>query len=58
MEEEGELVETVTAARKVLVSCDVNGRWRRECTRVSQYVFGRVVTVRLKGRRKRYSYPG
>ena len=51
-------METVTAARKVLVSYDVNGRWRKECTRVSQFVFGREVTVHLKGRKKKYSYPG
>jgi hypothetical protein len=58
MEDEGELVETVTAARKVLVSYDVNDRWRRECMQVGHFVFGRAVTVRLKGRRKRYIYPG
>ena len=58
MEDEGELVETVTAARKILVSYDANGRRRRECTLVNQFVFGRAVVVRLKERRKRYEYPG
>ncbi len=51
-------METVTAARKVLVSYDVCGRWKNECTQVNHFVFGRDVTVLLKGRKKKYSYPG
>ena len=50
--------ETVTAIPRVLVSYDASQRWRRERTMVNHYLFGRTVTAQLKGRRKKYHYPG
>ncbi len=48
----------ITAARRVIISYDVNRLRRSEASRVTRFVFGRKVNVRLKGRKKRYFYPG
>ncbi len=56
---EDEILETVTAAPRVIVSFDVRRRRRTECSLVNQFVFGREVTVRTRdGGRRRYRYPG
>lgn len=58
VDESEETRETITAIRRVIVSYDVSQRWANERTRVNHFVFGRSATVRLKGRRKKYHYPG
>ena len=50
--------ETVTALRRVLVSFDVSGRRRTECTLVNRFIFGRDVVRRVGGKVKTYRYPG
>ena len=53
-----ENLETVTAARRVIISYDVKSRRRTEASLVQQYVFGREVLARTKGGVKRYRYEG
>ena len=55
-ENEGEVIETVRAARKYLISYDAVKRKRRECTRLNHFVFGRADVKLIKGRKKRYEY--
>lgn len=57
-EDEKEDLETLTAAKRVIVSWDIDRRRRTECTLVNRFIFGREVTVRLKTGRKRYRYQG
>ena len=56
--DENEDPETVTALRRVMISYDVSARWRKQCTMVNYFVFGRVVTVQIKGKTKKYRYSG
>ena len=51
-------LETVTAAKRVIVSYDVRRTRRVECTLVSYFVFGRDVRVRTAKGLKRYHYTG
>jgi len=57
-EDEEERPETVTKYRRVIVSYDVSSRRRYAGLRVTQYVFGRKVSVRTKEGLKTYRYEG
>ena len=48
----------ITAARRVMVSYDIDRLRKSEASQVTRFVFGRRADVRLKHRRKRYFYPG
>ena len=56
--EDPEELETVTVARRVIVSYDVRKGRRTEASMIQQFVFGRDVWVKTKGGRKRYRYEG
>ncbi|HKZ47175.1 MAG TPA: hypothetical protein VJ397_00145 [Thermoplasmata archaeon] len=58
MEDGGERIETVTRARRVLVSLDVRRRRKTVSTLVNRYIFGRREIVRSPEGTRRYRYPG
>jgi hypothetical protein len=53
-----EVLETIRAAPRMIVSYDVKARRRTVCSLVQQHLWGREVSVRTKGGQKRYRYEG
>ena len=51
-------LRTIAVVLRVIVSYDVHGHRRGEAVAVDRCVHGREVAMRLKGRKRRYRYPG
>jgi len=58
MKPEEDKLKTKRAALRIIISYDAGKHQRQESVAISHFVYGRSVTVRVAGGKKKYFYPG